>query len=303
MQHIKLLIFVSFFLCSSYQIIAQNKYECLDSASVAYCRGNIRHAIINLEQFIYQYPNDALIEEAKMRVGELYQEMRDYNKAIPIMKSIIELKEKDWEENYKNYEEGFNYQSNFDKIIPPYDEEYKCRQIIRSIGKLKEIKYEACTALYDIYLYKQDFDSSIYYLNIANTNYFPSGGCVNGNNIIKTQIAIKFADAYLLKRDTTNAIKHLFDVIFYFEGSVSSKAHGLLIDLLNSQYSKAQINQALEQAILNAKLIGEGNDKKPYFSIFGNKVAIWLPESERETEEEFRNWLRKNSYLQQLKQP
>ncbi|GEM_PF-2343039 len=300
-KNFRLSICIIILLNSSIYGTAQSAYQYLDSASVAYCRGNIRHSIVYLEQFIKKFPESVLIDEVKFRVGELYQELRDYSNAILTLKSVLTLKEKNSEKSYEDFDEGIKYQPDFGAIIL-YFGEYRCPAIVKSEG-LKALKYKACAELYEIYLHKQEFDSSIYYLNIANRNFFPNTGCGNGNAIIETQIALKFADVYLLKADTIGAIKHLFPVFFYQEGRICENARDLLGDLLKKSYSKERRNQILDQAISKVRLLKTVHDGEvyyePYFSIFDTELNLW-GENNR-TVEEFQSWLRTNPYLQKLR--
>jgi|GEM_PF-3991106 len=90
------------------------RYSHLDSATIAYCQGDIRPSIRCLERFLKFFSKDALFEEATLCLGEIYQEEKDFALAIPSLKSVLKFKDSGLE----NYIEGKKYQPNFDTLFP-----------------------------------------------------------------------------------------------------------------------------------------------------------------------------------------
>ena len=109
---------------------SMRNFDYLDSASVEYCRGETRMVNYYLEQFIQKFPEDALIEEVMLRLGESYLEIKDFQPAKTKLVSVLNLKERD----RKFDQDGALYHSNFDQMFPIYDSCFysRCLQIVKS---------------------------------------------------------------------------------------------------------------------------------------------------------------------------
>jgi hypothetical protein len=153
--------------------------------------------------------------------------------------------------------------------------------------------------LHELYLNMNIFDSCFVYLQIARNEYLPNhGGCLNGMLTEMADIAYKESKVYLLKRDTSNAIRALLSINLFDEGGSLQAAHKLLIDLIHIKYSKSEIDQTLDEAIQSAHYASPNGYKRPIFFIFGHKINLSYNE---ESDEKLREWLRKNPYLQKLR--
>lgn len=300
MKHLLLIFAILYYRSDCYaQHLYPVQYSYLDSANVNYCRGNVRASIGYLEDFLKNYPKDVLSVEAAFCLGEIYQAEKDYALAIPLYHSVLNSKDSSRERMWENYTQGRKYQPNFDTLFPVNDfEERTCFQLVES-GSPIDMKYRSCMDLYEIYLNMNVFDSCLTYLEIARNEYMPNyGGCVNGMRMELAFIANKEAQVYLLKRDTSNAIKGLLSTILYDEGESSRAAHKTLIELIHIKYSKSEIDQVLDEAIQSAHYASKNGYKQPVFFIFGHEIRIWAWE---ESDEKLREWLRKNPYLQKLR--
>lgn len=182
-----------------------------------------------LEQYQFimlNFPNDLRLLEAKYYIADIQFKNKNYNKAIPIFKSIIG--------------EKFILKNKFpSKISTNSETNYKHF----SSAKLSEFYYE-----------KQMYDSALFYYNISENIYPLWIFCGEEDEEEFVKKILKFSDLYTKVNQKENAIKKIFEYVFYYRRD-DSRINKELMKLLNGKKGlKLQLDSSLSNIYSNDKI-------------------------------------------------
>ena len=207
-----------------------NKFaiELVDSAKLAFCNNDTAKTIFFLEKIERDYPVDGVIIMSNKILGELYSAMgRDMEAKSKFFYAL----------SYK----PATFMTLRDADI--------CDKIINNYSG-PAAKADLCVAISQLYLKQKQFDSSLYYLNLADNDYLPYRGCGNGVIMYKSFLSMHFADHYLAAGDTTHAISRLLDFFMKPDGSpilLTNKLKALLLH----KWTQAEITNQVDQGFKN----------------------------------------------------
>ena len=229
--------------------INKEAIKLVDSANAAFCKNDTAATIAILESIEKLYPTDAAVAISNKALADLYIAQG----------RIKEAKEKIWY--------GISYKRT---TIPVFPQMKECSQLL-SNRKWLEAKAESCVSLSRLYIQEKQFDSSLYYLQQAQTTFNPYKLCGNGYYMYCVYLSPFFADHYLAMGDTTKAIARLLDFFMNHDGNtelITRKLKALLLQ----KYTQEQITAAVKKGLRNVSFTRvEGNDDTWYmnFTWFG----------------------------------
>ncbi len=94
-------------------------------------------------------------------------------------------------------------------------------------------KHYASMSLYEINNDRKQYDSALYYLNLANTGNPYEHFCGNAQDSKSIYMALRYADLFEQLKDTVNAEKALLDAVF-----LESEGNGEVLEKLQKAYKK-----------------------------------------------------------------
>lgn len=214
-------------LCQSYTV---NRHVILlvDSAKIAFCNNDTGKTIGILERIEKLYPTDALIVLTNKDLADLY---------IAKGKS---------EEAKAALLYGLNF---LPTNYPAYRDTDLCNKIINK-HFLPRAKADLCVGLSQVYLKQNQFDSAIYFLNLADNKFLPYKDCGNGYYMYKSFLSPYFADYYLAIGDTTKAINRLLDFFMKEDGHtvlLTQKLKSILLRRWTQEQIAEQVNRSLKE--------------------------------------------------------
>jgi hypothetical protein len=198
----------------------------VDSARRAFCEKDTLRTIAILESIQKKYPTDGFVLSTNKALAELYiiQGRREEAKS----KLLYAL-------TYKNTSSlVFMQEDDCDKLLN--------RHLVLTA------RADLCVSLSKMYLNEKQFDSSLYYLNLANGEYLPYKTCGNGMNMYRSFLSPYFADCYLAMGDTTNAITRLLSYLINMDGNTVLLARKLKPILLQ-KYSQKDIAKEVRKGL------------------------------------------------------
>jgi tetratricopeptide (TPR) repeat protein len=185
-------LFLVIFLFCCISAHSQTACELIKSYSLATCNRDTVKALSDLEKFRQLYPNDSLIEDVNLAVAELYFGKGELEKSKQISNKMVSKK-------MDAPLGGFNQ-------CPFVYESTECRRQIFVVSDFRELQYKACMNLYAVYTAQGNYDSAMYFLKKAETEftcppYLPSD--------CRKNMLLRYSAAYESKNDFDNAINVL----------------------------------------------------------------------------------------------
>ncbi len=201
-------------------------------ASRAIRANNINSGIQSLEKFVELNPRSSFKEYSIYILGRLYTKIKRDDLAYRAFESLL-----DSGANLYGQYLGRNSEKKADLLDTIQDE------------TSKGYKYAACLRLHEIAIKEHHYDEAVRFLNDADKKYPANfGGCGNAYLMYKGQLNLKFAELYLIMKDTLKATEKLWSCIFDREG-YPVKAVRLLHNILHSKFNNRQIIEGINKAI------------------------------------------------------
>lgn len=222
----------------------------MDSAKVAFCENDTLKTITILETIEKTYTTDALIVFTNKALADLYL----------IRGKIVCAKEK--------ILYALTYKPTNRAGFKPID---TCNKIL-SVHNFLRTKADLCVAISQLYLNEKQFDSTIYYLNLADNRLLPYGDCANGMIMYKSLLSPFFADYYLAVGDTTKAIARLLDFFMQHDGNWKLLTQKLKSILL-LKFTQKEITKQVDKGLRELKFIKIDNyNFDVSLTLFGHNV-------------------------------
>lgn len=247
-----LFVCVSTFLTS----IGQSKCELLNNYSLAVCKRDTATALKNLESFKSSFPNDSLIEEINLRIIGIYFGKGEFEKSKKIAWGIISKK--------RNPHLGVDK-----KCINVYDSSI-CRQQIYVSKDLREIQHKASINLYEISMKERKYDSALYYLKLADTDFSSSLWCFYFPSNWRNNILRNYASVYENMGQIDKAIDLLATHII--SDKISDKLIYLLQKYKNIQSIQKNFQHIEDSIVIEYGIVSEY--PKVTYEYDENKVKI-----------------------------
>ena len=225
-------------------------FKILDSASMSLCLGDTTNAIAILERIESSFPTGAVISISNQALAQLYL----INRRIADAKQAL------------NYALWYHPT---DSVFFVKDREFD--KLIRTV-RYSSAKADICVLLSKLHLSEYNYDSSLYFLTLAEKQFLPYKDCGNGVNMYHSFLSTFFADHYLAVGDTTKAIVRLLDNLLNLDGDskfVAQKLKKILLKNLTQREITQELNRA-RRAITFSK-IGE-QEFSVSLSFFGYSV-------------------------------
>lgn len=209
------------------------------------------------QYIIDNHSRNELYPRAFYNVGYIYFILKNYDKAIPIFKEILE--------------NDFNEKEDLGGGImaDPYTN-YKNR---------------ACKILSNIYYEKQIFDTALYYHALSDTIYPYLHFCGNEYAWNDVYTALRYADIYQKLKQPDKAIEKLLPTVFITLADNSKVIEELKTLLAGKKKLIKQLNNSLRK-IYTKKIDKENYSYKIYYIKFLN-IEIVLPYSYEDEEGKF----------------
>jgi hypothetical protein len=250
----KIILFISALLTGNNTFCQTNDMrvaKLLDSAKILFCNSDTIGTITVLEEFRDHYPNDVMIMMTNKALANLYLIRGQPDLALEKMKYAIYYKPT----KYSSY----NFKSDY------------CSKILTGLN-YSEGKADLCISVSQLYLSQNNFDSSLYFLKLADYEYLPYKDCGNGTNMYRSFLSTYFADYYLKKGDTVNAINRLLDFFMNTDGNTKLLTKKLKSILLLKWTQKA-ITDEVNKGIRQIKFIKKKDDGfEIYITLFGHTI-------------------------------
>jgi tetratricopeptide (TPR) repeat protein len=192
-RHIILTLFCLFSFLLTY---SQSQCDLIKSYSLAACKRDTANALITLEKFRQLFPADSLVENVNLALAEIYYRNGELENAKQISIKIVSKKNTILLGSFNNC--PFMYDST------------ECFRQIFFFSDFKELQYKACINLYAVYSIQRKYDSALYFLKLAETDfscppYLPSD--------CRKNILLKYSAVYENMNDFDNAINVLVPYI------------------------------------------------------------------------------------------
>lgn len=139
-------------------------------------------------------------------------------------------------------------------------------------------KHYASMSLYEINNDRKQYDSALYYLNLANTGSPYEHFCGNAQDSKSIYMALRYAELFEQLKDTVNTEKALLDAIF-----LESEGNGEVLDRLQDIYKKSGLKNLdiefdLAVDSLQYTFRSPQSEYKEYLLRFRN-VGLVIPEA------------------------
>lgn len=230
--------------------INKKALKLVDSAKVAFCNGDTSLTITTLESIEINYPTDALIVSTNRALAQLYiaKGKTAYAKAKLLY--------------------AFSYTpTNF----PAYREDDVCDKILKR-QEYSRAKADLCVDLSKIYLAQKAYDSSLYFLNLADSAFLPYTDCANGIYMYRSYLSPFFADHYLATGDTAKAFARLLDFFMNPNGNTNLLAQKLKT-LLLQKWTPEQIKGEVDKGLRTLQFTKIGDSEfLIQFTLFGHTI-------------------------------
>lgn len=211
--------FVLFFLLPFILISQTSSSDYFKSAGKYRDNKEYDKALEQYQLIMLNFPNDLRLLEAKYYIADIQFKNKNYKKSIPIFKSIIG-------------EEHILKNKFPDKIRLNYTTNYK---------------YFSSASLSEYYYEKQMYDSSLFYYNISENIYPLWKFCGQEDEEEFASKLLKFCDLYEKVNQKENAIKKIFEFLFYYKRD-DARINKELMKLLNG---KKGLKQQLDSSLSN----------------------------------------------------
>jgi hypothetical protein len=214
----------------------------VDSAKLAFCENDTLKMIAILERMERLYPTDGLIIGTNKALANLYlAKGRTTEAKAKLLYGI----------SYKPV--NYPFFANTDTCS---------KMLLRHI--MPSVKADVCVDLSQIYLNEKKFDSSLYYLDLADNKFLPYKDCGNGVFMYRSYLSPYFANYFLAIGDTAKAMVRLFNYFLKMDGNYKLLTEKLK-SLLLQKYSQQEITQQVRSGLKRLKF--EDSDDHFYLCI------------------------------------
>ena len=223
------------------------QFKILIEVNTSLCQGDTMTTINLLNQYTLDFPKSVMTKMVKVKTGQLYIDLGNLVMAETLFNSVLDM--------------PVGNQG----VLFYFEKKEICKPIFE-FSNYKEANSNACIALNYIEMKRRNYEKALDYLVLAETKYFPSTGCGNGDDMNRAIIQEHFIKYYLSIGDTTNAIKRAMGNLMI--GNYSNAL--LLRQLLLRNHSEKQVVNEVERGILNVYFIKSSDNKriKTPFSLF-----------------------------------
>ncbi|WP_196887984.1 tetratricopeptide repeat protein [Aureivirga sp. CE67] len=253
-----ILSFVFIFFLQNF-MFGKSACELIKSASISYCENDLKNSIKHLEEFVENYPNHELCEEALSKIGDLYFELNTFDKAESIYHSILENQENIFQEKTEK-ENCYNFLINQDcnKII--YPKEYN------------QLKHFALVKLAEINYQKGAYLKALDFLEQSENNFPYLTNCGTGEMERQAQNTLMYHEIYMKLGKNNLALNKLLEQVFNYQ---DSNIQIELKKLLKEKYTEEEITSEIEKSIKNIKTRPENSiNNRKYIVFFDTKIDI-----------------------------
>lgn len=199
----------------------------VDSARISFCKNDTVATITILEKIERLYPTDGLVAFTNKVLADLYIAANKTEEAKAKLLYAITYK-------------STNY--------PAFRNTEFCNKIL-NVNIISITKADLCVSISQLYLRQQQYDSSLYFLNLADNKFLPYKDCANGMYMYQSYLSPYFADHYLAVGDTTKALARLLDFFMKRDGNtklLTQKLKSLLLQKWTQKEITAQIDKGLK---------------------------------------------------------
>jgi tetratricopeptide (TPR) repeat protein len=232
-------------------VLSRQISQLIDSAKNALCKNDTIKAVKLLEKIEQLYPTDMAILCTNQVLAELYIAAGRVDEA-------------------KNKLLYAFYYSPVNNTV--YTKTETCNTALSDFS-FPRAKADLCVSLSRFYLNQQQFDSSLYFLNLADGDFLPYRNCGNGMISYRSYLSTCFADYYLSVSDTTKAIRRLMDFLLKTDGNTTLLTQKLKTILL-SKWTQSEISQEIDKGLKKLKFSkGDQDDEIVIsFTMFGYTI-------------------------------
>jgi hypothetical protein len=249
----------------------------IDSAKNFFCNQDTVAAIKQLETIEKTYPNDAHVLFTSKVLGDLYLMKGATDKALQSLYVALRCSPGPYVRRDNN----------------------ACDKLFNRFSPWRG-KADVCISISQVFNRRNNFDSSLHYLKLADDRYIPSRGCANEIISYKTYLSLFFADHFIAQGDTTQAINRLIDYLLYVDGDTNAIAKKLKT-ILRYTYTHQQINDEVEKGLANLKIVlGKKDQPEKILELTLFNHAI-LHNAREKNIEQWRNRLAREESLLVLK--
>jgi tetratricopeptide (TPR) repeat protein len=223
----------------------------IDSAKNFLCNKDTVAAIRQLELIEKTYPNDAHVLFTSKVLGDLCLMKGETDKALKSLHIALRCPPGPYVRSDNN----------------------ACDNLFNRFSPWRG-KADVCISISQVFIKRNNFDSSLHYLKLADDRYIPYRGCVNGIMMYKTNLSLFFADHFIAQGDTVQAINRLIDYLLYVDGDTNAIAKKLKT-ILRYTYSQQQINDEIEKGLDNLKIVSGKKDQPKNileFTLFNHTI-------------------------------
>ncbi|SFN33578.1 hypothetical protein SAMN05428949_2473 [Chitinophaga sp. YR627] len=232
----KLLLLFFLLLCGWYTAVPAQSVrvntaiiQLIDSAQKAFCENDTSKTIALLERISQLYPTDPMVVSTNKVLADLY--LAKHQIAAAKARLIY----------------AFTYMPTGNRFLLEKD---TCGRRLNLSNNYGLAKADVCVALSQLYFGEKRFDSSGYYLRLADREYLPYQDCLNGVHSYQAFLSPYFADYYLAIGDRDKAIARLLDFFMNRDGDmvlIVRKLQAILLQHWTQKEIKRQVKKGLRQ--------------------------------------------------------
>ena len=237
---ISLLLLSLFFLIEAWgqknQLLPPQAFVFLEQAGRFFCQGDSHQTMQALAQAQLNLASDKRFEpKLNLSLAQFYASQGKTEQAIELLLQNLEAQAN-----------AYHHLADLNQACGLYEDWFKLDAVL--------IKVESYRLLSKCYQTQVGGDSlALVYLQQADKSYFSTSGCMNETINHKTKLALDFADYFLQRGDSTEAL-HALLAYFLSGESYDKLVTARLKELLRQQYSPEEINQDFNQALAKMSL-------------------------------------------------
>lgn len=203
--------------------------QLIDSAKQAFCENDTSKTIVVLERIGQLYPTDPMVVSTNRVLASLY--VAKGETVVAKAKLMYAL----------------TYIPTGNRLLLEKD---TCLGKLQLDSNYDQAKADVCVALSQLYFNEKRFDSTGYYLRLADGEYLPYQDCLNGVHYYRSFLSPYFADYYLATGNRDKAIARLLDCFMSRDGDmvlVTRKLQTILLQQWTQKEIKKQVKKGLRQ--------------------------------------------------------